>query len=201
MNYIEIMGRIFGTNSKRPVVVDSSGYLQADIRKPATLKTVTVTVALPAAAGYTAQDVLSNSATEGIGKPWEFDLAREPGGSFLIINGLVETEVEDIVPRLTGYVYTRMPTCNLADNVPHIGPAPADRSFFVGTIDFPAMEDTADATGSSYSFISTSTYGNLPMAVTCESNNDRIYVVLVTRDAITYTTTENLTMKLTAIQY
>jgi len=202
MNFIEIMGRMFDNKTRRPVRVDESGHLQVDIRKPATIKTVTVTKAL-AGGTYIAQDVLSESATEGLGNTWDFaDLVRKPGGSAVIVQASVESESEDIVPRLSLYPYTKLPTCNLADNVPHIGPTPEDKAFFVGVpIDFIALEDTANATGDSYSSATISTVGNLPIYFTCENNSTTLHCVLVTRDGFTQTATDDLTVKLTVLQY
>ncbi len=200
MNFIEIMGRMKDNRSRRPVRVDEDGRLEVIAITANKIASVVKTKALAAAAGYTAQDVLSESATEGIGTPYEFALASKPGGSILIIGARVGSESEDITPRIDLEIYTKYPSCNLADNVPYVGPAPADKNFYWGPIAMMSLSDKADATGDSSAIVSTSTVGNLPIGIVCENNNDRIFIVPVTLDAFTQTATDDLTIRITALQ-
>jgi len=83
---------------------------------------------------------------------------------------------------MTLLLFNIVPTSsNLNDNAANTAILAADMTNYIGRIDFLAMEDLG---GYSESIVTTSTYGNLPIAFILEEGKD-IYGVLVTRDAIT----------------
>jgi len=162
-----------------------------------TIKTVSVTKALAATTNYTAEDVLSESASAGT--VWTFAaITRANGGSGYIVKAHVICETTAQTPRLTFYLFTAAPTCNLNDNAANTALVSADLANYVGKIDFPAMEDLG---GDSEAIASPSTYGNLPLAFTCADNADDLLGVLVTRDAIAGETAgDDYTIRLTVEQ-
>ena len=161
-----------------------------------TLTMVTVTKALEAAAAYTANDVLSETDTGSAGTAWTFAaVAGADGGSGYITKAQVISESEGVVPRLTLFLFSETPTSELDDNAANTAPDAADKAFYVGKIDFPAMESLG--TTDSNSICSPGTVGNLPLAFECATDADDLYGILVTRDAFTQTATDDLTVKLT----
>lgn len=164
------------------------------------VKTVSVTKALEAAEAYTAGDVLCETDTNGEGTAWTFSaIARGNKCSGYITQAHVISETTAIVPRLTLFVFTATPTCELDDNAANTALLHADLANYVGKIDFPAMEDIG--TGDSEAIATSSTVGNLPMAFTCAAAADDLIGVLVTRDAFTQTATDDMVVRLTVEQY
>jgi len=156
---------------------------------------VQTTTSLEAAAAYAADDVLSNSDTNGAGVVWTFsNIVPGTAGHGWIEKAIVESESESITPRLTLMLFTVGTAdlnCELDDNAASTCPNPSDKAYFVGAIDFPAMTDHGD---DSFSVSSPSTYGNLPLKF--ESLDGNLYGVLVTRDAFTQTATDDMTITL-----
>jgi len=136
---------------------------------------------LAAAGNYAAEDVLCENATTG--QPWLFtNMALKPGGWGRIIQAQVFWETTALTPKLTIYLYNKLPTCELRDNVLSTGPLAADLPFYRGRLDFPAMEDLG---GMSTSIITPSTYGNTPLDYKCDNTSTLLYGVAVLRDAVT----------------
>ena len=164
------------------------------------LKTVSVTKALASATAYHAEDVLSESASNGVGTSYIFsNIARQEGAGGLIVKAHAICETTAVTPRLTLFVFTALPTCELDDHAANTALLHADLANYVGKIDFPAMEDLG--TGDSESVATPSTYGNLPMAFTCASTSRGLWGVLVARDAFTNTATNGMVIRLTIEQY
>ena len=163
-----------------------------------TQKTVSVTKAIAAAGNYDIEDVLSESTTHGTA--WEFSaIARKNGGKGYIIKAQVICKTTAQTPRLTLYLFKAVPTSNLKDNIANTGPINADRANYVGPIDFPGMQDLG---GVSDTIATPNTYGNLPIEFECAANSNKLYGILVTRDAITGEVAEDeYTIRLTAEQY
>lgn len=163
-------------------------------------KTVSVTKVLAAATAYHAEDVLSENATNGQGTAWTFSaIARENGSSGYIVKAQVISEASAVTPRLTLFLFTSMPTCELDDHAANTALLHADLDKYIGKIDFPAMEDLG--TGDSEAVASPSTYGNLPLAFTCDTDADDLYGVLVTRDAFTQGAGNDMVIRLSLEQY
>lgn len=162
---------------------------------PGTLKQVSVTKALVASAGYDINDVLSESA--GSGTSWLFAaIAREDGASGYITKAEIISQSEGVVPRITLFVFSAVPTSELDDNAANTAPDSADLANYIGRIDVTALESLG--TTDSNAVATPSTVGNLPLAFKCASDADDLFVVAVTRDAFTQTAGENLTIRLTA---
>ena len=161
-------------------------------------KTVSVTKALAAAGNYTAEDVLSESAT--IGTAWTFSaIARQNGASGRITKAQAICETTALTPRLTLFVFTATPTSALNDNVANTALLHADLANYVGKIDFLGLEDLG---GDSEAVATASTTGNLPLDFTCAATADDLYGILVTRDAITGEVAgDDMVIRLTAEQY
>ena len=163
------------------------------------LKKAIVTKALAAASAYSAEDVLSESATNGAGTCWTFpDIARSNGTSGYVVRAQVISETKDITPRLTLFLFNAIPTCELDDNAANTALLHADLDKYVGRVDFPAMEDLG---GDSMAICTPSTSGNLPIAFACSNASDDLFGVLVTRDAFTQTAGDDMTVCLQIEQY
>lgn len=138
--------------------------------------TVSVTKALAAAGDYTAEDVLSESATAGT--VWTFLVGR---GSGYLTKAQAICETTALTPRLALFLFKATPTSNLNDNVANTALLHADLANYIGRIDFPALSDIG---GDSEAVATPSTTGNLPLAYVADKDG-KIYGVLATRDAIT----------------
>ncbi len=169
---------------KRPIRVRATQHLVS----------VSVTKALAAAGDYSAEDVLSESASAGTA--WTFsDIVKNKGGTGYITKAQAICETTNLSPRLTLFLFSSTPTCNLNDNVANTTLLHADLDNYIGRIDFPIMEDLG---GDSETIATPSTVGNLPLGFNCATNSTSIYGVLVTRDAITgEVATMDMTVNLT----
>ena len=162
------------------------------------LKQVSVTKALIAASAYSAEDVVSESATNTVGTSWTFSaITRGNNLGGYIVKAQVISETTNITPRLTLYLFNVVPTSELDDNAANTALLHADLAKYVGKIDFPAMEDLG---GDSSALATPSTYGNLPLAFKCTTNADDLFGILVTRDAFTQTAGDDMTVILTCEQ-
>lgn len=162
--------------------------------------TVSVTKALSAATAYDANDVVSETATNGVGTAWTFaGCARTNGGSGYITKAHVISETSAITPRLSLFLFTALPTSELDDHAGNTALLHADLANYVGKIDFPAMEKIA-STADSEAMSVPSTTGNLPMAFTCASTTTSLFGILVTRDAFTQVAGDDMVVRLTVEQ-
>ncbi|GAH11240.1 unnamed protein product [marine sediment metagenome] len=160
-----------------------------------TFNIVSVWKALVSTGDETAGDTLNDAG----GLSWVFhNMARKKGGSGYIVKAQVNTEVESVTPRIALQVYTKAPTCQMADSTAAVSPTPADTPYFVGEIEIPAMHGRGD---NSFAVATPSTVGNLPMAFTCQPNSTALYIVPITVDAITYDALGRLDIELTSEQY
>ena len=151
-------------------------------------KSVKVTKALAAASQYHAEDVVSETATNTEGTDWDFDF----GGTGYITKGTIMSETTAVTPRITLFLFSAPPTCELDDHAASTCPLNADAANFLGYIDFPATMDLG--TGCSVAVATPSTTGNLPISF----DSPIVYGVAVTRDAFTQTATDDLHIILTA---
>ena len=91
-----------------------------------------------AAENYTIGDIVSNSASNGAGTPWQFSNV----GSFGYIRGGVITCTEDSITTLFRlHLFTASPTASELDDNVALAIAEADRGAYIGFVDFPAMVD------------------------------------------------------------
>ena len=159
------------------------------------VKEISVTKAVAGAGNYAAEDVLSESATNGAGTAWNFaNCGLGKGNSGVITKAIVSCETTALTHRLTLYIFKAAPTSELDDNAANTAVLNADIANYVGRIDFPALEDLG---GNSEAVASPSTGGNLPLEFVCASGDGDLYGILVTRDAITgETANDDYTIKL-----
>jgi hypothetical protein len=135
-------------------------------------------MSLAAAGNYTAEDVMSNSASAG--RPWRFDRLGDAG---YITKAIALCTTTGLTPRLTLFLFAERPGCVLNDNVANTCIIAGNRGSYIGKIDFPAMEDLG--TGISDTIATPNTVGNLPLAFYTRRPLATLWGVLVTRDAIT----------------
>lgn len=194
MKFIEIFGRMFDRETRKPILVDTDGRIIPSINR----KVVSVTKVLAAAGNYDAEDVLSESAT--VGTAYVFPgMAQYADGSGVILKAEAFCSTTALNPRLTLYLYNAVPSCALNDAAANTGLLAGDLPKRVGRIDFTAMEDLG---GFSETLATSSTYGNLPLDFTCSDASGSLYGVLVTRDAITGEAAGmTMTIRLTAGRY
>lgn len=154
---------------------------------------VSVTKALAAAAAYAVEDVLSESATAGTS--WSFaNVVPVNGGSGTIVRAIVSCETTSVVPGITLYLFTAVPTSALNDNVANTAVLHADHADYVGIITFPQM---ADLGGDSSAIVTTSlTTGNLPLPFICATGARGLFGIAVTRSVFTATAGDDLIIKL-----
>lgn len=132
-------------------------------------KTIKVQKTLEAEGTYTANDVMSESDTDGEGTDWDFEF----GGTGKINRVVIVSATTGRTSVLTLYLYTSPPTCELDDNAANTGPLVADLAFYLGHIKFPAMVSQG---GPSYTIASETIVGcNMPFAF----NKSKLYGVLV----------------------
>jgi len=153
--------------------------LQTLVGQKSIIKIVTAYKILAAAGDYGAEDVISESAS--IGTPFVFEnMARKEGGTGEIIKAQVFCSKTGLIPRITLYLFSKIPTTNLLDNVANAAPSVADYPTCEGQLDFPGLEDLG---GGSMTVITPSTIGNVPLPYKCIGTS--LYGIAVTRDAIT----------------
>ena len=134
-------------------------------------KTVNVQKTLEAEGTYTANDVMSESDTNGEGTTWDFEF----GGTGHITRAVVVTPTTRTAV-LSLYLYGAPPTCELDDNAANTGPLVADLGFYLGHIQFPALSAQG---GPSYAIVTPAqvyaTPGNIPFGF----DKSKLYGVLV----------------------
>jgi hypothetical protein len=166
------------------------------------LKTVSTTKALAAAGAYSAEQVLSQSATNNAGTAWTWDaLANATGRGGYIVRAMASSETTNVTPRLTLFLFNVIPTYTtdeLDDRAANLAPKNATIANYIGRIDFPELSDLG---GNSEAVCSPSTFGGLPLSFMCAATDDALYGIVVTRDGFTQTATDDLTIKLTVEQY
>ena len=154
------------------------------------LREVRVSKVIAAAAGYTANDVVNDDICTTTSDPWEFTVGASNSRSGYITGATIFSETASLTPRLTLFLFNATPTCALTDNVASTCPVAADRSKWIGRIDFPAMSEIGAV--ASTTMATPSTVGNLPLGYQCAAADTKIYGVLVTKDAFTQTATNDI---------
>ncbi len=159
-------------------------------------KVVSSTQAVAAAGDYGVNDVICNNATTGI--PWNFaDVVKYVGGHGYITEVQVTVETTAQAHRLTLFLFSETPSSELDDNVTNTGPADADRGFYLGKIDIPALESLGVGNSDAIATLTSPTAG-LPFHFTCAAADTDLYGILVTRDAFTNeTATDDYVISLT----
>ena len=151
-----------------------------DAPQPDLLKEITDTQAVAAAEDYTANDVLSSNATTGV--IWNFaEVVDHNGGSGYITKAQITVETTGQAHRLTLFLFAQSASSELDDNKANTGPADADRGFYLGKIDLPALESLGAGNSDTVATPSSPTSG-IPFAFTCAVGDQDLYGILVTRD-------------------
>lgn len=168
--------------------------------RPVAAAEVVETKALAAAAGYTANDVLSESASAGT--DWDFTDVARSGSYGVIVGAKVQSESESVTPRLRLFLFNAAPAnCNLNDNAANTAPDASDTAgACLGFIDFPAMSSLGTTDSIAVATPNTPA-SNIPLPFKCAASSNTIYGVLVTRDDFTQTATEDMTITLLIEQY
>ena len=170
--------------------------------KGSSVISISVTKALTASGNYGAEDVLSESETNGVGTAWTFaNCGRVAGGKGRIVGAqaLCETTAAWANVPLTLYVFNATPTSELDDNAVNTAVIHADVSKYIGKIDLPAMSDLG---GDSEAIATPSTYGNLALEYQCAAGDTSLYAILVTGATVTGETAgDDMVVKLWVERY
>ena len=147
------------------------------------IKPYQITKSLAAAGNYAAEDVLSESATAGTA--WHFEnIVSENGGTGKIHQVTAHCSTTALTPRIVLYPFNISPVSGqFNDNVANTAVVDGDiRNVLCPPIDLPPMRDYG---GDSESWATPSTSGNLPVVFQCLNSSKDIYIIAVTKDAIT----------------
>jgi len=181
VNQTEITGRlVYGIapdGNFYPLKVEDDGrQIVVALKEASTVQAVAATT------DYGVNDVICNNATTGI--PWNFpNVVKNNGGGGYITKAQITVETTAQAHRLTLFLFKETPTSELDDNKVNTGPGDADRGFYLGKLDFPALESLG--AGNSDVVATPSTVGGIPFAFECAAADVALYGVLVTRDAFT----------------
>lgn len=121
--------------------------------------------AVAAAGDYAAGDIMSQSASNGVGLPWKFTgLCRGSAYTCTVVGGNIATSVEGFVPRIRLWLFNGQPTTatELDDNAA-MAIDLDDRTKLQlggGYIDFPAMVDVGEFSFAQVSGLSQMLYGD-----------------------------------------
>jgi hypothetical protein len=177
MNFMRIFGTMADLFTKRPIQVDDVGRI--NVSSPH--KVIRVTKALAAAGNYSAEDVLSESAS--VGTAWKFRNALDPyKDKGVIVKAIALCSTTGLVPRLRVYLFSATPTSMLNDNEGNTTLITADLPNYLGWIDFPGLTDLG---GYSETIATPNTSGNLPFSFVLAGKPKDLYGLVVTRDAET----------------
>lgn len=171
------------------------GSAWAEDRATGLLQTeVTVTKAIAAAGNYSAEHVLSESAT--VGTHWTFSgVLPDNGGRGYIVKASVVVETTAQVQRLTLFLFNASSASSNDDRTQNDAPLSGDSIKYQGRIDFSALDDLG---GQSDTLATPSLSGNLPLAFECAAGENDLFGILVTRDAFTNEVAgDDYTIKLT----
>lgn len=131
---------------------------------------------IAAAGDYAANDVLSQSASNGVGVAWVFSsIARASGGTGIVIGGTLTCSVAAMTPALRLWLFKANPSNSELDDNAAFSFSATDRALLVGWLDFsPLISGGGVSVGvwkGSQEFIT--------------SGGDDLYGILQTLDAFT----------------
>ncbi len=151
----------------------------------------TASKTLAAAGNYDPADILSESASNGVGTAWEFKhMAPREGTPGVIFMATAKCSEDSITCRLRLHLFTATPTTSEMDDNAAKAMTNADRTLYLGYIDLPAMTDMgefsfAQSTGVNYAYV-------------CAAGASSLFGVVETLDA---ETAETASMVLTIDLY
>jgi len=144
------------------------------------LHKVSTVVSVPATTDYADNDVLSDSASAGTA--WTFsDVVQHEGGTGTIVGAIVICETTDLTQGTMLFLFKATPTSNLNDNAANTAVLWADRENYIGRLTFAALSDIGGVSEAQL----VSGAGGLPLPFLCAENDNDIYGILATTDAIT----------------
>ncbi|MFA5377195.1 MAG: hypothetical protein WC455_15705 [Dehalococcoidia bacterium] len=149
------------------------------------LAKVSASKTLVADGNYGANDVLSESKTEGTAFTFSGVASVKGGGGYITGAKLTLSKsggITAITPRFQLQLYNAAPTCTLNDNEANTGVLAADVSKHIGDIE---LGNVSQIGGSPVAEVSSSTNGRLPKPFVCTTESTDIYGVLVILDAET----------------
>ena len=131
---------------------------------------------------------------------WEFEMARENGGSGVIFKALLENETENQEVQYTFQLFNATVTGELRDNFNDTNPIKADIGKLVGVIEFP-YSVARGATVMTTALATPNTSGNLPLAYKCAAGTTKLYGVLRTNTIYTQEPGDKIRITLSQEQY
>lgn len=135
---------------------------------------------LAAAGDYGALDVLSQSASNGVGVAWVIPGAgRVNGGAGRIVGGVITTSVAAFAAKFRMYVFDANPSASELDDNAALSIAAGDRSKLIGTLQW--ATDGTNVGGVSLNELT----NTLPLPFKCAAADTNLYGILVTVDAET----------------
>jgi len=166
------------------------------------LKEVRTVKAIDASIGaYAVGDVVNDDDCSTTATYWTFtEVARANGAAGYIVGAILVNETENQAVQYDLFLFNAAPTGELTDNSANTNPIVADRSKYIGKIEFP-ISVAKGATVMTVAQATPSTYGNLPLPFKCGAAVDDIYGVLVTNTIYTQTATDDIEIILLIEQY
>jgi hypothetical protein len=135
---------------------------------------------LAAAGDYAALDVLSQSASNGVGVAWVIPGAgRVNGGAGRIVGGVITTSVAAFAAKFRMYVFDANPSASELDDNAALSIAAADRTKLIGTLQW--ATDGTNVGGVSLNELT----NTLALPFKCAAASTDLYGILVTVDAET----------------
>lgn len=148
-----------------------------------------------ASGAYTVEDVVSESTSAPLAKPWVFkDCAKIAGGGGRIIDAMILAETTNIASWFSLFLHNDVPTCNLFDAAANTAFILPDSDISQAQIDFPACSDIG--TGMSSTTSTPSTVGGLPKTFVCKHDSRDLWGVLAIKNALDLADLTRLTIKL-----
>ncbi len=171
------------------ITYNGTNWVLKSFSSTGVLAKVSATQRVAAAENYGINDVLSSNATTGVA--WNFaNVVSAVGRRGYITKALIKVETTAQAHRLTLLLFDTLPTSELDDNKVNTGPSDADRTKYIGKIDFPALESLGVGNSDTLAVPSSPTSG-IPFAFTCAAADRDLYGILVTRDAFTNETVDD----------
>ncbi len=100
---------------------------------------------IAAAGDYADNDIISHSASNGVGRSWKFPaLARGKAMSGTIVGASIKTSVGAFAATVRIHLFKAVPTTSEMDDNAALGITTADLANYLGFVDIPASIDVGD---------------------------------------------------------
>ena len=127
-------------------------------------RTVFASKAVAAAGNYSAGDILSESASNGVGTAWEFKNIVESGKSGRIVSGFLTCSAGAVAVGYKLHLFKDNPSSSELDDNAALNIAAADQASYIGLLIFEAAADRGDV-ASARSIIT-----SMPIGFICKNN-------------------------------